>query len=122
MKSPRCRREKTRIEVSEDTLRLVEVPDQQESPDFKIPRKAGIQSVAVRFERRPSRVEHFRRPAQVTRGEGDVGLGYHASRTGHGFFRTEGTGGFPQEFLRSYKITELRHRDAAKGECWRIVA
>jgi hypothetical protein len=67
-------------------------------------------------------VKCFRRPPQVARGECNFGLGYDAPRTGHCLFRTKGARGTPQEFLRSRKFTELRHRDAAKRKCWRIVA
>jgi hypothetical protein len=38
------------------------------------------------------------------------------------FSGTEGARSFSQEFLRSHKIAELRHGDAAKGERGRIVA
>jgi hypothetical protein len=98
------------------------VPDQKEAPDFKIACEPGVQAVAVHLEGRPRSVEHFRRPAQIARGEGDFGLGYYASRAGHGFFRTESARSIPQEFLRSCEVAKLGHRDAAKGERRRIVA
>jgi hypothetical protein len=122
MESPRRGREKTWIEVRKHTLRRIQVSDQKESPEFKIARKPGIRAVAVRFERCPCSVEHFRRPAQIARGKSDFGLGYDASRAGHGLFRTEGAPSMPQEFLRSCEIAKLCHRDAAKRERRRIVA
>jgi hypothetical protein len=76
----------------------------------------------VRFEGRPRSVQHFRRPTQIAGSQGDFGLGYYASRAGHGLFRTEGARSIPQEFLRSCEIPKLRHRDAAKCERRRIVA
>jgi len=122
VKSPRRRREKTRIEVSKHALRLVEVADQKKSPDFKIARKSGVQAVAMRFEGRPRSVEHFHGPAQIARSERDFGLGYYASRAGDGFFRTEDARRIPQEFLRPHEIAKLRHRDSAKRKRRRIVA
>jgi hypothetical protein len=47
VESPRRGWEKTRIEVSEHTLRLIELSDQKESPDFKIARKSSVQPVAA---------------------------------------------------------------------------
>src|SRR5437660_6210897 len=85
-------------------------------------RKPGVQAVAVRSEGWSRGVEHFRRPAQVTRGEGDVGLGHDASGAGHCFFRTECAPGSPEKLFRSREIAQLRHGDAAKGERWRIGA
>src|SRR6267378_4316052 len=82
----------------------------------------GVYPVAVPFERRPRRVERLRRPAQVARGERDLGLGDHAPRAGHGLSRTEGARGTSQQRLRANEIAELRHRDASKRERRRVVA
>ena len=82
----------------------------------------GVQPVAVLLERRPRRVERFRRPAQVARDERDLGLGDDAPRAGNGLFRTEGARRASQESLRSNEIAELRHRDTAKRESRRVVA
>jgi hypothetical protein len=97
------------------------MPDQKESPDFKIARKPGVQAVAVRLEGRPRSVEHFRRPTQIARGKGDFSLGYYASRAGHGLFRAEGPRSIPQEFLCACEIAKLRHRDPAQRYSRRIV-
>ena len=115
-------REGRRVELGEHALRLVEAPDQEEAPDLEMPRMRGIHAVAVRFERRPRRIERLRRPAQVARDERDLGLGDDAPRAGHGFFRTEGARSTSQESLRSSEIAELRHRDASQRERRRIVA
>src|SRR5258708_37418049 len=119
---PRRRREETWIKVSELKLRLVEAADQEQSPDFKIARMRGIQTVAVLFERHSRRVERLRREAEVARGQRDLGLGHDTPSAGHGFFRTEGPRSAPQQFLRSRVFAELRHRDAAERERWRIVS
>jgi hypothetical protein len=119
---PRRRREETWIEVSELKLRLVEAPDQEQSPNFKIARMRGIPTVTVLFERHPRRVERLRREAEVARGQRDLGLGHDTPSAGHGFFRTEGPRSAPQQFLRSRVFAELRHRDASKRERWRIVS
>jgi hypothetical protein len=63
-----------------------------------------------------------RRPAQVARGECDLGLGDDAPGAGHGLLRTEGPRRTSQEGLRSNEIAELRHRDASKRERRRVVA
>jgi hypothetical protein len=91
---PRRRREETWIEVSEPKLRLVEAPQQEQSPNFEIARMRDIQTVTVLLKRHP----------------------------GHGFFRTEGPRSAPQQFLRSRALAKLRHRDASRRERWRIVS
>jgi hypothetical protein len=58
----------------------------------------------MRFEGRPRSVEHFRRPAQIARGERDFGLSYDAPRTGYRFFRTESVRSIPQKLLRPCEI------------------
>ncbi len=110
------------VELGERTLGLVEAPDQEESPDFEIPRMRGVYLVAVLFECRPRRVEHLRRPAQVARDERDLGLGDDAPRAGQSLFRTEGARSTSQEGLRSNEIAKLRHRDASKCERRCVVA
>ena len=71
-------------------LGLVEAADQEQAPDLEIARVRGIDAVAVRFERRPRRVERLRRPAEVARDQCDFGLGDDTPRAGHRLFRTEG--------------------------------
>jgi hypothetical protein len=86
-----------------------------------MPRMRRIYAVAMLFERRPGRVESFRRPGQIARDERNLGFGDDAPRAGHSLFRTERARSTSQEYLRSYKIAELRHRDASKREPGRIV-
>jgi hypothetical protein len=114
------RREKTWIEVREVKLRLIEAPDQEQSPNFKIARMRGIQTVTVLFERHPRCVERLRREAEVARGQRDLGLDTPSAC--YGFFRTEGPCSAPQQLLCSRVFAELRHRDASKCEPWRIVS
>jgi hypothetical protein len=116
VESPRRGREKARVEVRKHTLRLVDVPDQKESPNFKVARECGVPTVAVRLEGRPRSVKHFRRPTKIARGESDFSLSDYAPRAGYGLLRTEGARGLPQEVLGSYEIAKLRHRDATKRE------
>ena len=87
---PRRGRKGRGIERGERALGLVEAPDQEQAPDLEIARMRGVDPVAVRFERRPRRVERLRRPAQVARDERDLGLGNDAPRARHRLFRTEG--------------------------------
>src|SRR5216117_2102100 len=119
---PRRGRQGRGVERGERTLGLVEAPDQEEAPDLEVPRIRGVHPVAVRFERRPRRVERLRWPAQVARDERDLGLGDDAPRASDRLFRTEGTRSTSQERLRSNEIAELRHRDASKRERRRVVA
>jgi hypothetical protein len=74
------------------------------------------------FERRPRRVERLRRPAQVARGERDLGLGDDTPCAGYDLFRTEGARRPSHESLCSNEITEPGHCDASKRKRRRIVA
>ena len=82
----------------------------------------GVHAIAVRLERLPRRVERVRRPAQIARGERDLGLGDDASRTGHRLLRAERPGRAPHERLRPHQIAELCQRDAAQRQRRRVVA
>jgi hypothetical protein len=115
-------REGRGIELGEHTLGLVDAPDEKEAPDLEVPRMRGVYAVAVRFERRPRRVEHLLRPVQVARDECDLGLGDDTPCAGHRLPRTEGTQSSSQQSLRSGKIPELRHRDASKRKRRRVLA
>ena len=109
---PRGGREGRRVELGERTLGLVEAADQEQAPDLEIARMRGVGPVAVRFERRPRRVERLRGPAEVARDERDLGLGDDAPRAGHGLFRTEGA-------RRTVAAAPSRGRDrrAAPSRC-----
>ena len=104
--------------MGEDTLRLVEAPDQEEAPDLEIASMGGVYVVAVLLERRPRCLQRLRGSAQVARGEC---LGDHAPGVGHRLFSTEGTRSTSQQSVRSSEIAELRHGDAPKCESRRIV-
>jgi len=119
---PGCGRKRRRVEIGERVLGLVEPADQEEAPDFEVAGMRSVDAVAVRFECRARRVEGLRRPAQIARGEGDLGLRHDAPRAGHRLFWTEGACSTPQEGLRSYQIAKLRHCDAAKSKGRRVVA
>ena len=118
--SPRRGREGCGVEPGEGMLRLRDPPDQDEAPDFEIPRMRGVDPVAVLFECRPRGVEGSRRPAEIARGERNLGLGDDAPRAGHGFLRPEGARRTSQERLRANEIAELRHRDASKRDSGRV--
>ena len=122
MGGPRCGREGRGVELGEPGLGLVEAPDQKKAPDLEIARMGGVRLIAVLLEGCPRRVERLGGPAQVARGERNLGLGDHAARAGHGLLRTEGAGGAPQQRLGADEVAELGHRDAAKGERRGIVA
>jgi hypothetical protein len=76
----------------------------------------------VFFESHPRGIECARRPTQIAGDQRDFGLGDDAPRAGHGFAGTEGASSAAKERLRFCEIAELRHRDAAKRECSRVVA
>ena len=57
---PRRGRERRGVKLGEHTLCLVEAADQEQAPDLEISRMRRIDAVAVRFERRPRRVERLR--------------------------------------------------------------
>ena len=82
----------------------------------------GVHAVAVRFERRPRRVERLGRPAELARDERDLGLGDDAARAGDRLPRAEGARRPPQQRLGAREIAELRHGDAAQRQRRRIVA
>jgi hypothetical protein len=103
-------------------LGLVEAADQEQAPDLEMPRMRGIHPIAMRFERRPRRVERLRRPAQIARDECDFSLGDDTPRTGHDLLRAKRAPSASQESLRANEIAELRHRDTPQRERGRVVA
>jgi predicted dithiol-disulfide oxidoreductase (DUF899 family) len=118
---PRGRREGRRIERGERMLSLVNTPDQEKAPDLEMTRMRGVNPVAVFFERRLRRSERRRPPAEVARHECDLRLGDNTPRTSYGLSRPERACRSSQEGLRAHEIAELRHRDSAKREGWRVV-
>jgi hypothetical protein len=118
---PRRGREECRVEFGQRTVGLVETPDQEQTPDFKIPRMRCIYAVTVRFERHPRRIERLNRPAQVTRNECDLCFGDDTPRASDRLFRTECARSTPNESLCANEIAELRHRDASQRERRRVV-
>ena len=76
----------------------------------------------MRFECRASRIERLHRPAQIARGERDLGFGDQAPRASYSLSRTEGASGASQESPGPDQIAQLRHRNAAKRQCGRVVA
>src|SRR3984885_16301710 len=82
----------------------------------------GIDPVAVSFERGPRCLERLRALTQVARDERNLSLGHHAPRAGHGFFRAECASCASQQRLRSSKIAQLSHGDAAKRKGGCVVA
>ena len=69
-----------------------DAPDKEQAPRLEMACMRGVHPIAVLLERRPSGVERPRGPAQVTRDEGDLGLGDGTPRAGHGLLRSEGAG------------------------------
>jgi hypothetical protein len=110
------------VERGEPTLGLVEAPEEDEASGLEQPRVRRVPPVAACLERRARRVERLRGPAQVTRGERDLGLGDDAPRAGHGLSRAERTRRTSHERPRTREIAQLRHRDAAQRERGRVVA
>jgi hypothetical protein len=103
-------------------LRLIQAPDENETPDLKVPRMRRVDVIAVRFKNGPRRLERLGRPAQVARDKRNLGPRDDAPRTCQGFFWAEGACSSSQEFLCSREIAQLCHRDASKRKRRRIVA
>jgi hypothetical protein len=82
----------------------------------------GIGAVAMPFERVTRRIEHLHRPIEVARNERDLGLGDGTPCAGDAFSRAKCAARASQQCLGAAEIAELRHRDAAKRQCWRIIA
>ena len=76
----------------------------------------GVEHVTVLFEGRPGGAEFLHRPSQIPRDKGDLCLGEHASRVGHGLLRPKGTRRTLQEILSLREIAQLRHGDASQGQ------
>src|ERR1700733_10510241 len=114
-------REEWGVEIGKHVLRLTQAPDKNGTPNLKIPRMRRVDAIAVRFKSGPSRAERLRRPGQVARGKRDLGFSDDAPGACDGFFRPEGARRLAKEFLRSYKLSQLCHRDPAKSKRRRIV-
>ena len=82
----------------------------------------GVRAIAQRIERLRGRLERAHRPAQVTRGEGDLRLGDLAARLGEALAGAEAAGGAPEELARPVVVAELGHGAAAQGQGRRVVA
>src|SRR5438270_13893022 len=92
------------------------------APNLEMACMCSVDVVAVLFECRPRSIEHLCRPSEIARDKRDLGFSHDAPGACHGFFRTEGASRSPQKFLPPCEIAELRHCDASKCECGRIVA
>ena len=87
--------------------------DQEQPPHLEQPRVRGITMIAVVLERRTRGVERPAGPAELARGERDLGFGHDASGARNRIGCTECVRGAPEERPRSLEVAELRHRDAA---------
>ena len=97
-------------------------PDQDQAPHLEMQRMGGIMRIAMLLQRRACRVQRLARPAEVARDEGDLRLGHHAARAGHGLLWSEDARRFAQQDSRAVEIAELRHSDSAQRQRRRVVA
>jgi hypothetical protein len=111
-----------RVHIGKHPLGSVQAAHQKQPPNLEIPCMCGVDSIAVRLERRTRRVECLSRPSQVARDECYLGLGNDAPRARHGFPWSKGTRRPAQQDLCSSQIAQLRHCDPSKRERRRIVA
>jgi hypothetical protein len=79
MGGSQCRRKGRDVDVGKYAFGIVEAADQQHAPQLEISRMRGVQVVAVRYERHPRCVKRILGPAQVARGERNLGLGNDTS-------------------------------------------
>ncbi|BDD91010.1 hypothetical protein PanNE5_04500 [Pandoraea sp. NE5] len=100
----------------------VELAEQHEAAGKDQMRKHGIGDVRMRKQHSGGGVERSRRPAKVTHGERDFGVGDYTSSACQGLMRAEATRRPLEQLSRAGKLAQLCHRDAAQRECWRIVA
>jgi hypothetical protein len=107
---------------SRQPLGGLELADQELAASADEAGVEGVRAIAQRIERSRGRVERAHRPAQVVRGEGDLGLGDLAARLGEALAGTEAAGGAPEELARPVVVAELGHGDAAQGDGRRVVA
>ncbi|GLQ93689.1 hypothetical protein GCM10007901_26400 [Dyella acidisoli] len=114
MRRPGRWRKGRRVEFDEHTFGITDAAEQEQAPNFNIPRVRGVDAVTMRLKRRARGFERFYRPAKVARNKCDFGFGNDAPRASHRLFRTEPTRGASQQRFRSNEIAELCHRDAPK--------
>ncbi len=119
---PRCRRQRRGIEARKQAFGLVEAADQKQAADREIARMRGIGAVAVPFERACAVSSAF--TGQLRSRETSA---ISASATTQRARATASRGPKARAARRSSslgagEIAELRHRDAAQRQRWRIVA
>jgi hypothetical protein len=122
MGSPQSRPQGRSIELCQRAFGLVETSDQEKTPNLEMLRVRGVRPIAVRLECRLRGVERLGGKAQVAGDECNLGFGNDAPRTSYRLFGTKSARRPSQQSLRSNKVAELGHRDAAKRQSRRIVA
>src|SRR5580658_322683 len=99
--------EKARVELRECFFGLVEMTYQKHAPNLQMPCVRGVEPVTVLFERHPSRLQGFRRRAQIPRHQREFGFGDYAASTSHGFPWAESACCPAQQFLGARQIAQL---------------
>jgi hypothetical protein len=110
------------IHFGKRPFRLVNTTEQKKTASLEVPGVRSIDGVPVRGERRSRIVERLRRPAQVARGERDLGFRNAAPGARDHLFGSECARGTPYQHACPRKVPELRHSDAAKRKGRRVVA
>ena len=67
-------------------------------------------------------LERRRWPAQVARGQRDLGFGHHAAGARHRILGAERAGGAAHQRPGAFEVAQLRQRDAAQRQRRRVVA
>jgi len=119
---PQRGRQERPVDRREPSLRLVETPDQKQSPHGEMSRMRTVDAIAVLLERRTRDLERLRRPAEIPRDQRDLGFGDDAPRASHNLARTERARGTAQQGLGPHEIAQLRHRDSPQRQRGGIVA
>ncbi|CUJ74826.1 Uncharacterised protein [Achromobacter sp. 2789STDY5608633] len=119
---PQGRREGRGVQSRQHLLGLFQASHQDQAAPGQVAGIGRIAPVAMLFERGAGGLERRRRPAQVARGQRDLGLGHHAAGARHRIPGAERAGGAAHQRPGAFKVAQLRQRDAAQRQGRRIVA
>ena len=120
--SPQSRRQGRGIELRQRAFSLVELSDQQKTPNLEMLRVRGVRPVAIPLKRRLRLIERFGGPAQIARDESNLSFGNDTPRAGYRLFGAKGARRFSQQSLGPNEVAELSHRNASKRQRRRVVA
>ncbi|CUJ71869.1 Uncharacterised protein [Achromobacter xylosoxidans] len=110
------------VQVRQHLFGLLQASHQDQAAAGQVAGIGRIAQVAMALERGAGGIERRRGPAQVARGQRDLGLGHHAAGPRHRFPGAERAGGAPHQDAGAVEVAQLRQRDAAQRQARRVVA